>query len=150
VTRHRDTSTLGRSRRAPFVPGETPAERHDRRLRVALACRNRFENWLTARGLALRVANEGQHWQILRDGRQVIEWWPSSAKAVIAKKWTRGVHCHDVDQLRELIARRVLTATSQQAANAPRLERALKRDEVKAGAAARDDRQTPDDEAATP
>lgn len=108
MTRHRDTSSLGRSRRVPFVRGETPAERHDRRLRAALAARETLERWLHAHGLTLRVGNDHHHWRILRGREFLLEWWPSSAKAVIGRRYTGGIHCHDIDQLRELIARRVL------------------------------------------
>lgn len=110
MARYDDRGSMGRSRRAPFIPGETPSERHDRRLRVALGMREAFERWLAAHDLALRVANDGHHWQIRRGRELLVEWWPSSAKAVIAKRYDKGVHCHDADQLRELIARRALRA----------------------------------------
>lgn len=112
MSRHADASSMGRSRRAPFVVGETPAERHARRLRVALSCRDALERWLAERGLVLRISHHDLHWRILSDGKPAVQWWPSTAKAVIGERWEKGVHCHDVDQLRELISRRVLNGRS--------------------------------------
>src|SRR5207249_2391327 len=40
----------------------------------------------------------GHHWQIT-DGYFLTEWWPSSAKLVIGKKWHNGIHCHDYKQM---------------------------------------------------
>ena len=33
-----------------------------------------------------------------RTGGFLTEWWPSSAKLVIGKKWHDGIHCHDYKQ----------------------------------------------------
>src|SRR2546430_4225434 len=51
--------------------------------------------WCGQRGLTLRITNEGHHWQIA-DGGFLAEWWPSSAKLVIGKKWHDGIHCHEI------------------------------------------------------
>jgi hypothetical protein len=53
--------------------------------------------WCAQHGLTLRVSNEGHHWQIT-DGVFLAEWWPSSAKLVIGKRWHSGIHCHDHKQ----------------------------------------------------
>jgi len=52
-------------------------------------------------GLTLRITNEGHHWQIADEGF-LAEWWPSSAKLVIGKKWHDGIHCHDYKQALKL------------------------------------------------
>jgi hypothetical protein len=52
--------------------------------------------------LTLRITNEGHHWRIA-DGGFLAEWWPSSAKLVIGKKWHDGIHCHDYKQALKVI-----------------------------------------------
>jgi hypothetical protein len=34
----------------------------------------------------------------MRKGPFLAEWWPSSAKLVLDKKWGEGIHCHDYKQ----------------------------------------------------
>lgn len=107
-TRRPDASSLGRSERVPFTPGELAADRHARRLDAAVRDRAQLEEWLAARGMHLRVGNDFQHWEIRREsGATVLDWWPSTAKAVVGRRWGSGVHCHDTDQLRRLIAARL-------------------------------------------
>ncbi len=36
------------------------------------------------------------------DGR-LVEWWPSSAKLVLNKQWSKGIHCHDWQQARDFL-----------------------------------------------
>ena len=50
----------------------------------------------------MRITNEGHHWQIT-GGSLLAEWWPSSAKLVIGKKWHDGIHCHDYKQALKII-----------------------------------------------
>jgi len=57
-----------------------------------------------ARGVVLRITNEGHHWQLTKENF-LAEWWPSSAKLVINKQWSRGRHCHDFRQALEMIER---------------------------------------------
>ncbi len=38
-----------------------------------------------------------------RTGGFLTEWWPSSAKLVIGKKWHDGIHCHDYKQALKVI-----------------------------------------------
>lgn len=78
--------------------------RHDRRKSRAMADLKKFEKWCRERGIVLRINNSGHHWQVYF-GAGVIEWWPSSAKCVVNKKWTSGVHVHDAYQLRGVIKR---------------------------------------------
>jgi len=79
-------------------------ERHTRRLHSNLRYQAEVSEWCRARGFALRITNEGHHWQLTKD-KFVAEWWPSSAKLVINKRWSEGCHCHDFRQALELIDR---------------------------------------------
>jgi hypothetical protein len=42
------------------------------------------------------------HWQVKR-GPILIEWWPRTAKMVVNKQWNKGVHVHDVTQLKHYL-----------------------------------------------
>ncbi len=79
-------------------------ERHTRRLHGNLRYEAEVRGWCRARGLELRISNEGHHWQLTQD-KFVAEWWPSSAKLVFNKRWDQGCHCHDYRQALELIER---------------------------------------------
>ena len=73
-----------------------------RRLSANLEQEANVRRWCEQRGLTLRITNEGHHWQIT-DGGFLAEWWPSSAKLVIGKKWHDGIHCHDEKQALKVI-----------------------------------------------
>ena len=73
-----------------------------RRLSANLEQEANVRRWCGQRGLTLRITNEGHHWQIA-DGGFLAEWWPSSAKLVIGKKWHDGIHCHDYKQALKVI-----------------------------------------------
>jgi hypothetical protein len=79
-------------------------ERHTRRLHSNLRYEAEVSEWCRRRGFALRITNQGHHWQLKKD-RFLAEWWPSSAKLVINKQWNRGYHCHDFRQAMEFIER---------------------------------------------
>lgn len=102
--KHPDARSAGRSRLIPFTPGDAPEERHQRRLEYNLtAGRAKVEEWCAALAITLTVTDEGHHWQFRRADGWIAEWWPSSAKLVIAKQYDRGVHVHDWTQaVREL------------------------------------------------
>ena len=56
-------------------------------------------NWIS-----LVVTNKGHHWSFYAHNAksgdsQLFEWWPASAKLVIAKQWKKGIHVHDVTQV---------------------------------------------------
>ena len=79
-------------------------ERHARRKSVALASVPAFEAWCSENEWKITVKNDGHHWILVyRDGT-LAEWWPSSAKLVFEKRWNQGWHCHDVNQVREVLA----------------------------------------------
>jgi len=97
-----DTVSAGRSRIVPYYRGEDFRIRHARRLSANLEQEANVRRWCRQRGLTLRITNEGHHWQIA-DGGFLAEWWPSSAKLVIGKKWHGGIHCHDYKQALKVI-----------------------------------------------
>ena len=97
-----DSVRAGRSRIVPYYRGEDFRMRHARRLSANLEQEANVRRWCGQRGLKLRITNEGHHWQIT-DGGFLAEWWPSSAKLVIGKKWHDGIHCHDYKQALKVI-----------------------------------------------
>lgn len=92
-----DTSSAGRSKLVPFVPGEDPALRHQRRLKANLSRQDEVKAWCREAGVRLRIGNDGHHWLFQREG-QIAEWWPSSAKLVLQQRYERGIHVHDHQQ----------------------------------------------------
>jgi len=97
-----DRVRSGRSSIVPYRSGESFKARHFRRLAANLQHEAKLRQWCQQNGLALRITNEGHHWQVT-EGRFVAEWWPSSAKLVINKRWREGIHCHDYKQAIETI-----------------------------------------------
>jgi hypothetical protein len=97
----RDKSKVGRSVIVPFKPGETAGERHSRRLKSALAAKPQLEKACHALGISVEVSNEGHHWRF--NGPFFAEWWPSSAKLVFNRCYSKGWHVHDWAQVLELL-----------------------------------------------
>jgi hypothetical protein len=97
-----DSVSAGKSCIVPYHPGEDFRMRHARRLSANREQEANVRRWCEQRGLTLRITNEGHHWQIT-DGGFLAEWWPSSAKLVIGKKWHDGIHCHDYKQALKVI-----------------------------------------------
>ena len=94
----RDRLKAGRSAIVPYLAGEDPGDRHERRLRANLQHEQDVREQAAARGLSLCILNDGQHW-ILSQFGFLAEWWPRSAKLVFNKQWKRGVHAHDYLQV---------------------------------------------------
>lgn len=99
----RDVRHVGASGLVPFRPGESASTRHLRRLQTNLeAGRAEVEAWCEAHGVTLEIKNAGHHWIFKREAR-IVEWWPSSAKLVVGRRYRKGVHVHDWKQaIREL------------------------------------------------
>jgi hypothetical protein len=102
--RYKDKRSAGRSEICGFRPGEDPKDRHARRLRTNLTLgRYRMEGWCADHGIEFDVKNEGHHWVfLLGDAR--VEWWPSSAKLVVDKRFNAGIHCHDYEMAANIVA----------------------------------------------
>lgn len=99
--RYADARKAGNSEIVPFRKGEPPTQRHARRLSEAIKAKGLLEAALVDINVSLAVHNEAQHW--LFSGAVRAEWWPATAKLVIDRKYSRGIHCHDWTQVvREL------------------------------------------------
>ena len=92
-----DRLSSGRSRIVPYYRGEDFSTRHARRLSANLEQVANVHRWCQQQGLTLRITNDRHHWQITGGGF-LAQWWPSSAKLVIGKRWHDGVHGHDYKQ----------------------------------------------------
>ena len=118
---------MGRRRRyrdiqKPSVPAtlatrrskESARRRHERRLAIAENNESAFREWCEDRGLTLTVSNYGEHWMVRRtlgdkpgDIQVVADWWPRTAKLVIAQRWKKGIHAHDWPQVAAVIEEQV-------------------------------------------
>lgn len=94
MAKYSDVRSLGRSEIAPFIEGENPRDRHSRRKGTASFFEQELSKWCNESGWKFEIKNEGHHW-IFRKNKTLVEWWPSSAKLVKDKKWSKAVHCHD-------------------------------------------------------
>lgn len=94
----------GRSKRAPYIHGEQPHARHQRRKRIARDDVERLKGHLAALGAFVSIHNDGGHWQISVRGRE-FDWWPETARLVVDHKWGSPRKCHDVDQVVKVVRR---------------------------------------------
>lgn len=102
-TRNPDKYIIGRSSTVPYIESENWKTRHYRRMVVALGNKGKVEAWCKIQKWIMRVSNNGHHWIFRTHQGKTIEWWPSSGKLAIGKKWTEGIHCHDCEQLLEVL-----------------------------------------------
>ncbi len=85
-----------RSKLVPFIPGEDPEARHERRLDTALDMVTEAKRGLDPLGLELFVSPDGRHWTARdRDGA-LAEWWPKSGRFVALARDSRPMKFHDV------------------------------------------------------
>ncbi len=85
-----------RSKLVPFIPGEDPEARHERRLDTALDMVTQAKRGLDPLGLELFVSPDGRHWTARdRDGA-LAEWWPKSGRFVALARDSRPMKFHDV------------------------------------------------------
>ena len=107
--RHVDAKSAGPSKIVPYRQGESATARHSRRLRTALGYRVALESWCDDHGLDVEVKNDGHHWIFtleLDPKPELAEWWPSSAKLVVNKRWSEGIHVHDYQQVQAELVKR--------------------------------------------
>lgn len=97
-----DRSSCGRSKIVPFLADEDASSRHARRMSAAHVERDEFRVYVQSLGGLLEIMNEGHHWRMSFPAWRA-EWWPSSAKCVIEKRWNQGLHVHDLMQLRKVL-----------------------------------------------
>lgn len=89
-----------------YVEGEPPMQRHARRLEFNLKAQEWVREQTEKMGLALRVTNEGHHWQFRGIGYDFkADWWPSSAKLVLNSRFNSGIHVHDYERAMQEIQR---------------------------------------------
>jgi len=105
--RRRDRHKMGRSKRIPYKAGESYRERHERRKKQNLHEEHNLRVWCEGLGVILNIHNEGHHWQFHLPSRRLVEWWPSSAKCVVDKRWSNEWHCHDTHQVKQIVANEV-------------------------------------------
>lgn len=101
--RNPDKYKVGRSSLVPYVESESWQERHKRRKQVALENKDKVEQWCRKHKWWLRINNDGHHWIFVTHEKKMIEWFPSSGKLAIGKKWKEGIHCHDYEQLLKVL-----------------------------------------------
>jgi hypothetical protein len=104
MAKFKDKEKAGRSKVIPFDPSEDHRDRHVRRKEANLQMQDHLEKWCDANGLRMVVTNEGHHWSFYahdakRGDPQLFEWWPASAKMVIAQQYRKGIHVHDITQV---------------------------------------------------
>lgn len=100
-----DIRSSGKSKLVPFIPGEDPRDRHDRRLLINLAHEKEVQEFCLRNRIHFSISNGGHHWIFKRGRFWRAEWFPSSAKYVQNKNWDGGVHVHDYVKLIEQLKR---------------------------------------------
>jgi hypothetical protein len=102
--RHADRYTAKgtRSLRESGMPLHYQA-RHGERLDAAIADKLVVEEWCRQNGCTLEIRNDGHHWMVR--GAVWADWWPSSAKLVIERRWRRWCHTHTVQQAVQELSR---------------------------------------------
>lgn len=99
-----DVASAGRSELVPFIEGEDGKKRHNRRRKHAVTNRDEVRTWCQERNIKLTVTNEGHHWRFVRRGTS-CDWWPSTAKFIASKRFEKGLHVHDFQQLTDQLVK---------------------------------------------
>jgi hypothetical protein len=79
-------------------PSQHQRAEHQRRYRQAFSSVEFAVEWCADRVIALTIRNDGQHWSFTR-GDQLVEWWPSSGKVVVNKRWNSAKHADNWKRL---------------------------------------------------
>ena len=103
------------SKICPYIEGEAPMARHDRRLETNLSYEAEMRDWCAENGVTLAIKNGGHHWRFTRVVRRGsnkrktkmagADWWPSSAKLVLLQQWDRDWHVHDFRAVQHVLER---------------------------------------------
>lgn len=102
--RYRDKYVIGKSSTVPYIQNESWDVRHKRRKHEAVKRKDEVKMWCLGAGWSFRTANNDHHWIFITKSKKMIEWFPSSGKFSIGKKWQETIHMHDVDQLIKVLA----------------------------------------------
>ena len=109
-----DRYRVGRSELAPYDRSESSKSRHQRRKQTALEFSAELREWLEQHAFNFEVHNNGHHWIMRHASGLLVEWWPSSAKTIFDKRWRDGYHCHDWQQLRDVITSKLFPPSQEQ------------------------------------
>lgn len=109
--RYGDRRSAGSSQQIPYVPGEGYRDRHSRRLVANSQQADAMQEWCAERGIKLTITNGTHHWTFRGPRRGLVEWWPSSGKLVINKRWRDGTHVHDWTQVQRILERELRRGT---------------------------------------
>lgn len=85
-----------------FKKGEHPKIRHGRRLNENKEQADKLRNYCRSNGWGFDIKNEGHHWQ-MRRGDIIIDWFPATAKFIVNQQWTKGIHVHDITQVKSYL-----------------------------------------------
>lgn len=77
---------------------ELSKERHDRRFQINVDNQSKLINYCKGNRFSLSIKNNNEHW-VIKQGLNIIEWWPRTAKLIINKHWKKGIHVHDISQI---------------------------------------------------
>lgn len=102
--RYLDKYKMGKSSTVPYLANESWSDRHRRRKEAALERQKEVERWCAKVCWKLYVKNGGHHWIFYTQQRKTIEWFPSSGKLAIGKRWNQAIHVHDIDQLLDVLS----------------------------------------------
>lgn len=110
MAKFRDKLSIGTSEICPKIDGEHPKVRHIRRKHFNLQFTNEVRAFCAIHNLRFSVKNFGYHWMVSQKGKngKLVEWWPSTAKVVINKRFSQGIHVHDYRQFIEIIKKELL------------------------------------------
>jgi hypothetical protein len=96
-SRYPDKWSMGRSKLVPFIHGEEPEVRHQRRLETNFRGWHQMQQWCQRHGVEFDMLENGRHWTFVK-GDLYADWWPREAKFVANGAWRQSVHVHDYEQ----------------------------------------------------
>lgn len=85
-----------------FQPGEQAKDRHERRLQTNKEYADILRNYCRSNGWRFDIKNEGHHWQ-MRRGKLILDWYPATAKLIVNQQWKKGIHVHDIGQIKSYL-----------------------------------------------
>jgi hypothetical protein len=101
-----------KSKLVPYILGEHPGTRHERRLEKNLGWKGCVAAWARRNRVTLKITNHGHHWRFTKKDREA-EWWPSSARLVRQRKYDHALRVHDYQQAIEVLDRHFRKSVSK-------------------------------------
>lgn len=102
MAKYRDNTKSNLTTEMHKQQGEHPKDRHERRLQVNKEHADILRNYCQSNGWRFAIKNEGHHWQIRR-GNLILDWYPATAKFVVNQQWEKGIHVHDITQIKSYL-----------------------------------------------